>query len=266
MSGQDTTVTAMSPAAAAAKPAGVRDRVAVVTGGGKGIGLGIARRLAAGGAAVVVSGRDAGALDAFVAEAKNAGGRAHAVVADLATEGAADKLVAATLEAFGKAEILVNNAGITRDGLLLRMSDADWDAVIDTNLKGAFRAIRAFTKPMMKQRWGRIVNIASVIGLIGNAGQANYAASKAGLIGLTKSVAKELASRHITVNAVAPGFIQTSMTEALGEKVREGLQAQIPLGRLGTVEDVAHAVAFLCSEEAGYVTGQVLPVDGGMVM
>jgi len=241
-------------------------RVAVVTGGGKGIGLAIARRLAAAGHAVVVAGRDGAALEAFVAETAGSGGRALAVTADLSKAGEADRLCAATLEAFGRADILVNNAGVTRDGLLLRMSDEDWDAVVDTNLKGAFRAIRAFTKPMMKQRWGRIVNITSVIGLIGNAGQANYAASKAGLIGLTKSVAKELASRHITVNAVAPGFIQTAMTEALGDKVREGLQAQIPLGRLGTAEDVAHAVAFLCSEDAGYVTGQVLPVDGGMVM
>jgi 3-oxoacyl-[acyl-carrier protein] reductase len=241
-------------------------RVAVVTGGGKGIGLAIARRMAGAGHAVVVAGRDRAALDSFAAEATGAGGRALAVTADLAKAGEADRLCAATLETFGRVDILVNNAGVTRDGLLLRMSDDDWDAVIETNLKGAFRAIRAFTKPMMKQRWGRIVNITSVIGMIGNAGQANYAASKAGLIGLTKSVAKELASRHITVNAVAPGFIQTAMTEALGEKVREGLQSQIPLGRLGTAEDVAHAVAFLCSEDAGYVTGQVLPVDGGMVM
>ena len=253
----------MSGAAPMASEGG---RVAVVTGGGKGIGLAIARRFAAQGHTVVVCGRDRTALDAFVAEAEAAGGRALAVVADLSREGEADRLCAQTLEAYGRADILVNNAGVTRDGLLLRMSDADWDAVLDTNLKGAFRAIRAFTKPMMKQRWGRIVNITSVIGMIGNAGQANYAAAKAGLIGLTKSVAKELASRHITVNAVAPGFIQTAMTEALGEKVREGLQAQIPLGRLGTADDVAHAVAFLCSEDAGYVTGQVLPVDGGMVM
>ncbi len=241
-------------------------RVGVVTGGGKGIGLAIARKFRSNGAAVVVTGRDQAALDAFVAETTAAGGRALAVVADLAKAGEADRVCAATLEAFGKADYLVNNAGITRDGLLVRMSDGDWDAVLDTNLKGAFRAIRAFTRPMMKQRWGRIVNITSVIGLIGNAGQANYSASKAGLIGLTKAVAKELASRHITVNAVAPGFIETAMTEALGENVRAGLQAQIPLGRLGSAEDVAHAVAFLCSEDAGYVTGQVLPVDGGMVM
>jgi 3-oxoacyl-[acyl-carrier protein] reductase len=245
---------------------GPEARVAVVTGGGKGIGLAIARRLAASGHAVVVTGREDAALDAFAAEVAASGGRALAVAADLSTAGEADRLCAKTLEAFGRADVLVNNAGVTRDGLLLRMTDADWDTVLETNLKGAFRAIRAFTKPMMKQRWGRIVNITSVIGMIGNAGQANYAASKAGLIGLTKSVAKELASRHITLNAVAPGFIQTAMTEALGEKVREGLQAQIPLGRLGTAEDVAHAVAFLCSEDAGYVTGQVLPVDGGMVM
>jgi 3-oxoacyl-[acyl-carrier protein] reductase len=244
----------------------LQGRAAVVTGGGKGIGLAIARRLASQGASVVVTGRDRAPLDAFVAETEAAGGRAVAVTADLSKPGEADRLCAATLEAFGKADILVNNAGVTRDGLLVRMSDEDWDTVVDTNLKGAFRAIRAFTRPMMKQRWGRIVNITSVIGMIGNAGQANYAASKAGLIGLTKAVAKELASRHITVNAVAPGFIQTAMTEALGEDVREGLQARIPLGRLGTAEDVAHAVAFLCSEDAGYVTGQVLPVDGGMVM
>jgi len=257
--------TATAPAASnPARP--LQGRVAVVTGGGKGIGLAIARRLAAQGATVVVTGRDQAALDAFVAETKGTGGTALAIVADMAKAGEADRLCAETLAAFGSADILVNNAGITRDGLLVRMSDEDWDAVIDTNLKGAFRAIRAFTKPMMKQRRGRIVNITSVIGLIGNAGQANYAASKAGLIGLTKAVAKELASRHITVNAIAPGFIETSMTEALGDKAREGLQAHIPLGRLGSAEDVAHAVAFLCSEDAGYVTGQVLPVDGGMVM
>jgi 3-oxoacyl-[acyl-carrier protein] reductase len=254
------------PAGARAANPPLGGRVAVVTGGGKGIGLAIARRLASQGAAVVVTGRDQAPLDAFAGDTSAAGGRAIAVVADLSKPGEADRLCAATLEAFGKADILVNNAGITRDGLLVRMSDDDWDAVIDTNLKGAFRAIRAFTRPMMKQRWGRIVNITSVIGLIGNAGQANYAASKAGLIGLTKAVAKELASRHITVNAVAPGFIETAMTEALGEDVRAGLQSRIPLGRLGTADDVAHAVAFLCSEDAGYVTGQVLPVDGGMVM
>jgi 3-oxoacyl-[acyl-carrier protein] reductase len=241
-------------------------RVAVVTGGAKGIGRAIATHLAQGGAKVVVAGRSEGPLEELRAEIQAQGGEAVAVRADVAVEVDADALCARAIEAFGKAEILVNNAGVTRDGLLLRMSDADWDEVIDTNLKGAFHCTRAFARPMVRQKWGRIVNIASVIGLIGNAGQTNYAASKAGLLGLTKAVAKELASRHITVNAVAPGFIETAMTDSLGEKVREGLMAQIPMGRLGKAEDVAQAVGFLCSEGAAYVTGQVLTVDGGMVM
>ena len=241
-------------------------RVAVVTGGAKGIGRAIATHLAQGGAKVVVAGRTEGPLEELRAEIQAQGGEAVAVRADVAVEADADALCARTIEAFGKAEILVNNAGVTKDGLLLRMSDADWDQVIDTNLKGAFHCTRAFARPMVRQKWGRIVNIASVIGLIGNAGQTNYAASKAGLLGLTKAVAKELASRHITVNAVAPGFIETAMTDSLGDKVREGLMAQIPMGRLGKAEDVAQAVGFLCSEGAAYVTGQVLTVDGGMVM
>lgn len=241
-------------------------RVAVVTGGAKGIGRAIATHLAQGGAKLVLAGRSEAPLEELRAEIQGQGGEAVAVRADVAVEADADALCARALEAFGKAEILVNNAGVTRDGLLLRMSDADWDQVIDTNLKGAFHCTRAFARPMVRQKWGRIVNIASVIGLIGNAGQTNYAASKAGLLGLTKAVAKELASRHITVNAVAPGFIETAMTDSLGEKVREGLMAQIPMGRLGKAEDVAQAVGFLCSEGAAYVTGQVLTVDGGMVM
>jgi 3-oxoacyl-[acyl-carrier protein] reductase len=242
------------------------DRVAVVTGGAKGIGRAIASQLACGGAKIVVSGRDEAALEKACTEIRSTGGEAIWVQADVSKSGAADALCARTLEAFGRADILVNNAGVTRDNLVMRLSEEDWDHVIDTNLKGSFLCIRAFTRPMMKQRWGRIVNMSSVVGLIGNPGQANYVASKAGLVGLTKAVAKELASRHITVNAVAPGFIDTAMTADLNEKVREGLKAQIPLGRLGSAEDVAHAVAYLCSEEAGYVTGQVLSVDGGMRM
>ena len=247
-------------------PARFQDKVAVVTGGGKGIGRAIVDRLACQGAKVVLSGRDPSALDAACGEIQAKGGQALAVAGDVAKASDAEALCAKTLEAFGRADILVNNAGITRDNLVMRMSEEDWDQVIDTNLKGTFLCIKAFTRPMMKQRYGRIVNVSSVVGLLGNPGQANYVASKAGVIGLTKAVAKELASRHITVNAVAPGFIETAMTAGLNEKVREALQAQIPLGRLGSPEDVAHAVAFLCSDEAGYVTGQVLPVDGGMRM
>jgi 3-oxoacyl-[acyl-carrier protein] reductase len=243
-----------------------QDRVAVVTGGGKGIGRAVADRLACGGAKVVLSGRDASALETACAEIRAKGGEALPVAGDVANPAYPDQLCARTLEAFGRADILVNNAGITRDNLVMRMSEEEWDQVLDTNLKGSFLCIKAFTRPMMKQRWGRIVNVSSVVGLSGNPGQANYVASKAGVIGLTKAVARELASRHITVNAVAPGFIETAMTSGLNEKVREALQAQIPLGRLGSPEDVAHAVAFLCSEEAGYVTGQVLSVDGGMRM
>ncbi len=241
-------------------------RVAVVTGGAKGIGRAVVARLSAEGAKLVVVNRDRAALEAAAAELKCQGREALALSADISDAAAVEALAAKVLEAYGRVDILVNNAGMTRDGLLLRMGEEDWDAVLDVNLKGAFLCTREFTRAMVKQRWGRVVNLSSVIGLSGNAGQANYAASKSGLLGFTKAVAKELASRHITVNAVAPGFIETAMTDSLSDKVREALLARIPLGRLGSPEDVAHAVAFLCSEEAGYITGQVLTVDGGMVM
>ena len=241
-------------------------RVAIVTGAAQGIGAAIARRLANEGAQVGVVDLTAERAQGTADEIVKAGGGALAVGADVSKTADVQAAVAAVVAEFGHVDILVNNAGITRDNLIVRMSEEDWDQVVDTNLKGTFLCIRAFTRPMMKQRYGRIVNVSSVVGLMGNAGQANYVAAKAGIVGLTKAVAKELASRHITVNAVAPGFIETAMTSALSEKVRDALKEQIPLGRLGAPEDVAHAVAFLCSEEAGYVTGQVLTVDGGMRM
>ena len=194
------------------------------------------------------------------------GGDAFSVQADVADAAACDAMVKEVLSRFGRLDILVNNAGITRDGLMPMLKDADWDAVLDANLKGAFHCMRAAYRPMMKQKYGRVVNLSSIVGLRGNAGQANYAASKAGLIGLTKSMAKELAGRNVTVNAVAPGFIDTDMTAALPEKARESMLASIPMGRLGQGEDVAKAVAFFAGDGAGYVTGQVLCVDGGMAV
>jgi 3-oxoacyl-[acyl-carrier protein] reductase len=238
-------------------------RVALVTGSTRGIGREIATVLTACGAKVAVVGRD----QARAAETAAAiGGGAQGFACDVSDAAQVTKLVADVEAAFGSLDILVNNAGLTRDNLLMRLKDDDWDAVLDANLKGAFAAMRAATRGMMKRRWGRVINITSVVGLIGNAGQANYAASKAGLIGLTKSVAKELASRNILVNAVAPGFIETDMTAALTPDARAALLGQIPLARLGAPGDVASAVAFLASEHASYITGQVLVVDGGMVM
>jgi len=244
----------------------MKDKVAVVTGASRGIGRSIALAIAAGGGKVVASARNAAELETLVAEIREAGGEATAVAGDVSVTADAERLIEAAVAAYGRVDVLVNNAGITRDGLLLRMKDEDWDAVLNVNLKGAFLCTRAAAKVMSKQRYGRIVNISSVVGEMGNAGQANYCASKAGLLGLTKSVARELARRNVTVNAVTPGFITTDMTDALPEKTREELASQIPLGRLGESEDIAHAVLFLASDRAGYVTGQVLGVNGGMYM
>jgi 3-oxoacyl-[acyl-carrier protein] reductase len=242
------------------------DKVAVVTGASRGIGRSLAIALAANGAKVVASARNAEALDTLIAEIKAQGGDALAIVGDVAIEDDANNLVKQAVATYGRVDIFINNAGITRDGLLLRMKSADWDAVLDTNLKGAFLCTRAVAKVMSKQRSGRIINISSVVGEMGNAGQANYCASKAGLLGLTKSVARELARRNVTVNAITPGFIVTDMTEDMTDKAREAMTAQIPLGRLGAAEDVAGAVLFLASDQAAYITGQVLGVNGGMYM
>jgi 3-oxoacyl-[acyl-carrier protein] reductase len=238
-------------------------RVALVTGSTRGIGQGIAGMLASCGAKVAVVGRDAGRA-AEAAAALDPSARGYGCdVSDVAGVAA---LVDQVEKDFGSLDILVNNAGLTRDNILLRLKDDDWDTVLDTNLRSAFAAIRAASRGMMKRRWGRIVNIASVVGLTGNKGQANYAASKAGLIGLTKSVAKEFASRNILANVVAPGFIETDMTAAMTPEARQGMSSMIPLERLGTPGDIAGAVTFLCSEYASYITGQVIVVDGGMVM
>ncbi len=241
-------------------------KVALVTGAGRGIGRTIALRLAARGAKVVVNNLSPD-RNAEVCEAiRAAGGEAAGVVGSVDDPAVAEACVKAAVEGFGRLDIVVNNAGITRDGLLARMSDEQWAEVLQVNLTGAFNVLRAATRPMMRQRSGRIINISSVVGRMGNAGQANYAASKAGLLGLTKAAARELASRGITVNAVAPGFIDEGMTQQLGEELRGLMRNQIPLGRFGTSEDVAAVVEFLASEAAGYVTGQTLSVDGGMTM
>jgi len=238
-------------------------RVAVVTGSTRGIGRAIAETLAAAGATVAVVGRD---LERAEAAAAAVGGGARGFACDVSDPAQAARLVADAEAAFGQVDILVNNAGLTRDGLLLRMKDEDWQTVLDANLRGAFVTTRAVARGMMKRRWGRIVNVASVVGITGNAGQANYAASKAGLIGFTKSVAKELGSRNVLANVVAPGLIETDMTAAMPAEARAGMAAQIPLGRVGQPADVAGAVLFLASDLAAYVSGQVLVVDGGMVM
>jgi len=243
------------------------EKTALVTGASRGIGRAAALELAKAGAKVALNfAGNRAAAEEVVSLIEAAGGQAMLVQADVGNAADVEAMVKAVVERFGKIDILVNNAGITRDNLIMRMKEEDWDAVIHTNLKGIFNCTKAVSKLMMKQRYGRIINMASVVGVMGNAGQANYAAAKAGVIGFTKSMAKELASRNITVNAVAPGYISTDMTANLPEQARLDLQSQIPLQRLGTPEDVAAAVLFLVSPGADYITGQTLHVDGGMVM
>jgi 3-oxoacyl-[acyl-carrier protein] reductase len=244
----------------------MKDRVALVTGASQGIGWACAVELAKSGARVVGAARQQDKLASLVEEIQSQGGQASAVELDLRSSDSIQAAVAKAREIYGPIEILINNGGVTRDNLAMRMSAGQWSEVIDTNLTGAFQMIQAALPGMVRARWGRIVNISSVVGQTGNPGQANYVASKAGLIGLTKALALEVASRNITVNAVAPGFIQTAMTETLDEKIRERILERIPLKRMGSPDEIAAAVSFLASERAGYLTGQVLSVNGGMYM
>ena len=244
----------------------VQQRIALVTGASQGIGRACALELARGGAIVVLAARNQAKLAEVAAEIEAAGGQAASFALDVASEDSIKSAAKAILDRFGKVEILVNNAGITRDGLMMAMKRPDWDDVLGTNLTGAFLLTQSLLRPMLKNRWGRIVNITSVVGRTGQAGQVNYASSKAGLIGLTRSLAREVASRGITVNAVAPGYIETAMTAVLDDKQREGMMTQIPLGRAGSDADIAQAVAFLASDKASYITGHVLDVNGGMFM
>lgn len=241
-------------------------KVVLITGASKGIGKEIALRFAAAGAHTCLLSRSETALKAVADEIRAGGGVAEVYALDVSSLADFTEVVSQIVKTHGVVDVLINNAGITKDNLIMRMKEEDWDQVIDIDLKGIFNGIKAVTRPMMKVKCGRIINISSVVGLTGNAGQCNYAAAKAGIIGLTKAAAKELGSRSITVNAVAPGYIQTEMTDNLDEKVKQELKNNIPLGRLGTTEDVAHLVMFLASAEAAYITGQTYNVDGGMVM
>lgn len=242
-------------------------KVAVVTGAGKGIGRAIAMRLAEDGASVIVNYHGSEELALAVVKAiEEKGGKAEAIQCNVAEYESVGKFLDGVIKKYGKLDILVNNAGITRDNLLMKMSEEDFDAVIQTNLKGVFNCMKHVSRQMIKQRSGRIVNISSVSGVLGNAGQANYCAAKAGVIGITKSFAREAASRGITVNAVAPGFIQTDMTDVLPDAAKEAAREQVPMKKFGTVDDIAEVVAFLASDRAGYITGQVISVDGGMAM
>ena len=243
------------------------DKIAIVTGAGRGIGKEIAKTLAAKGALVIVNYcGSAKRAEETVQEIEAAGGKAEALQCDISDFTKAGEMMDYVIKTYGRVDILVNNAGITRDGLLMKMSEEDFDAVLNTNLKGAFNCMRHVARQMVKQRGGRIINISSVSGVMGNAGQANYSASKAGIIGLTRTMARELASRGITVNGIAPGFVDTDMTKVLPEQVREAATAQIPLGRFGQPEDIANMAVYLASEKASYITGQIISVDGGMAI
>ena len=245
----------------------LQDKVAMITGGSRGIGRATSLALAQAGAAVVINYRgNQAAADELVQMIEKTDGRAVAVQADVSQAEDVERLFKRCMETFGRLDILVNNAGVTRDTLLLRMKETDFDTVINTNLRGTYLCTRAALRPMTKARGGRIINISSVVGLIGNAGQANYSAAKAGLIGFTKATAREMASRQITVNAIAPGYVDTEMTSGLGDQIKAAILENVPLGRLGTPEDIAGVVCFLASDMASYITGQTIVVDGGMVM
>ncbi|MBC8310793.1 MAG: 3-oxoacyl-[acyl-carrier-protein] reductase [Candidatus Marinimicrobia bacterium] len=242
------------------------DKVAIVTGASRGIGEAIAKQLSSCGAKIILTARDSDQLVSVKETIISNGGIAESITGDVSNLNSFSNIISNTIDKWDRVDILVNNAGVARDNIIMRMKEDDWDSVMNINLKGCFNGIKSVTRPMIKNKAGRIINITSVIGQIGNAGQCNYAASKAGIMGLTKSMAKELGSRNITVNAVAPGYISTDMTNKLNDDVKEQMKSSIPLGRLGTPDDVANLVCFLASDEAGYITGQTFNVDGGMVM